>query len=143
MREHSFYGWNKKCAVMGVAKLRRFKLVEEDNRKLKQLVADLSLDKRMLQRVYKQTQSLDRKRVLVKRLQGRYDVRNRGEGHFFNGLLAARITGSWARGDTLLRDVLKAIDGLQNVKEIDDPVRFAPGEIDVRGCDFGSGYIFE
>jgi len=36
---------------MGVAELRRLRQLEEENRKLKQLVADLSLDKEMLQDV--------------------------------------------------------------------------------------------
>jgi putative transposase len=36
---------------MGVAELRRLKQLEEENRKLKRLVADLSLDKAMLQDV--------------------------------------------------------------------------------------------
>ena len=36
---------------MGVAELRRLKQLEEENRKLKQLVANLSLDKVMLQDV--------------------------------------------------------------------------------------------
>ncbi len=36
---------------MGVAEVRRLKVLEEENRKLKQLVADLSLDKQMLQDV--------------------------------------------------------------------------------------------
>jgi putative transposase len=36
---------------MGIAELRRLKILEEENRKLKQLVADLSLDKQMLQDV--------------------------------------------------------------------------------------------
>lgn len=34
---------------MGVAELRRLKQLEEENRKLKTLVADLSLDKQILQ----------------------------------------------------------------------------------------------
>ena len=34
---------------MGTAELRRLRQLEEENRKLKQLVADLSLDKAMLQ----------------------------------------------------------------------------------------------
>jgi putative transposase len=34
---------------MGVAEVRRLKQLEEENKKLKQLVADLSLDKKMLQ----------------------------------------------------------------------------------------------
>ena len=49
--EATFYRWKKKFAGMGVAELRRLKQLEEENRKLKQLVADLSLDKRMLQDV--------------------------------------------------------------------------------------------
>jgi len=36
---------------MGVVELRRLKQLEEENRKLKQLVVDLSLDKKMLQDV--------------------------------------------------------------------------------------------
>ena len=36
---------------MGTAELRRLRQLEEENRKLKQLVADLSLDKAMLQDV--------------------------------------------------------------------------------------------
>ncbi len=47
----TFYRWKKKYAGMGVSELRRLKQVEEENRKLKQLVADLSLDKHMLQEI--------------------------------------------------------------------------------------------
>jgi putative transposase len=36
---------------MGVTEVMRLKILEEENRKLKQLVADLSLDKQMLQDV--------------------------------------------------------------------------------------------
>ncbi len=49
--EQSFYRWKKKYAGLGISELRRLKQVEEENRKLKQLVADLSLDKKMLQDV--------------------------------------------------------------------------------------------
>ncbi len=49
--EQTFYRWKKKFAGMGVSEVRRLKQLEEENRKLKQLVADLSLDKRMLQDV--------------------------------------------------------------------------------------------
>ena len=49
--EQTFYRWKRKYAGLGVAELRRLKQVEEENRKLKQLVADLSLDKKMLQDV--------------------------------------------------------------------------------------------
>ena len=51
--EQTFYRWRKKYIGigMGVAEVRRLKILEEENRKLKQLVADLSLDKQMLQDV--------------------------------------------------------------------------------------------
>jgi len=49
--EQTFYRWKKKYAGMGVGEVRRLKQMEEENRKLKRLVADLSLDKRMLQDV--------------------------------------------------------------------------------------------
>jgi putative transposase len=49
--EQTFYRWKKKYICMGVAEVRRLKILEEENRKLKQLVADLSLDKQMLQDV--------------------------------------------------------------------------------------------
>ena len=49
--EQTFYRWKKKFGGLGVAELRRLKQLEEENRKLKQLVADLSLDKPMLQDV--------------------------------------------------------------------------------------------
>ncbi len=49
--EQTFYRWKKKFAGMGVAEVRRLRVLEEENRKLKQLVADLSLDKQMLQDV--------------------------------------------------------------------------------------------
>ena len=47
----TFYRWKKKFAGMGVAELRRLRQLEEENKKLKRLVADLSLDKAMLQDV--------------------------------------------------------------------------------------------
>ena len=49
--EQTFYRWKKKFAGMGVAEVRKLRILEEENRKLKQLVADLSLDKQMLQDV--------------------------------------------------------------------------------------------
>ena len=49
--EQTFYRWKKKFTGMGVAEVRRLRILEEENRKLKQLVADLSLDKQMLQDV--------------------------------------------------------------------------------------------
>ncbi len=47
--EATFYRWNKVYAGMGVSEIRRLKLLEDENGKLKRLVADLTLDKTMLQ----------------------------------------------------------------------------------------------
>jgi putative transposase len=49
--EQTFYRWKKKYAGLGVAELRRLKQLEEENQKLKMIVADLTLDKQMLQDV--------------------------------------------------------------------------------------------
>ena len=49
--EVTFYRWKKRYAGMGVSELRRLKQLEDENRRLKRLVADLTLDKQMLQDV--------------------------------------------------------------------------------------------
>ena len=49
--EQTFYRWKRKYVGMGVAELRRIRQLEDENRKLKRIVADLSLDKHMLQEV--------------------------------------------------------------------------------------------
>jgi putative transposase len=49
--EQTYYHRKKKYGGLGIGELRRLKQLEEENRKLKQMVADLSLDKHMLQEV--------------------------------------------------------------------------------------------
>ena len=49
--EQTFYRWKRKFAGLGIAELRRLRLPEDENRRLKQLVADLTLDRHMLQEV--------------------------------------------------------------------------------------------
>jgi putative transposase len=44
----TFYNWRKKYGGMDASQLKRLKELEEENRKLKQMYADLSLDKVML-----------------------------------------------------------------------------------------------
>lgn len=51
--EATFYNWKKKFGGLGVTELRKLKQLEEENSRLKQIVADLSLDKQMLQDVLK------------------------------------------------------------------------------------------
>ena len=49
----TFFNWKKKFGGLGTNELRKLRQLEEENRQLKQLVADLSLDKQMLQDVLK------------------------------------------------------------------------------------------
>jgi putative transposase len=51
--EATFYNWKKKYGGLGVNELRQLKQLQDENAKLKQIVADLSLDKQMLQDVLK------------------------------------------------------------------------------------------
>lgn len=46
--EAPFYVWKKRYGGVGPSELRRLRQLEEENRKLKQIEADLSLDKAML-----------------------------------------------------------------------------------------------
>jgi putative transposase len=49
--ENTFYTWKRKFAGIGVAELRELRQLREENARLKRLVADLSLDKHILQDV--------------------------------------------------------------------------------------------
>jgi putative transposase len=49
----TFFNWKKKYGDIGVSELRKLRQLEEENQQLKKLVADLSLDKQMLQDVIK------------------------------------------------------------------------------------------
>ncbi len=49
--EQTFYRWKQKFGGMMPSDVRKLKQLEEENRQLKKLVADLSLDKQMLQDV--------------------------------------------------------------------------------------------
>jgi putative transposase len=49
--EATFYNWRKKYGGLMPSEMRRLKQLEEENGKLRKLVADLSLDRAMLQDV--------------------------------------------------------------------------------------------
>ena len=51
--EATFYNWKKKFGGLGITELRRLRQLQEENSQLKKLVADLSLDKQILQDVLK------------------------------------------------------------------------------------------
>jgi putative transposase len=47
--EQTYYTWKKKYGGLGVSELLELKAIREENRRLKSLVADLSIDKTILQ----------------------------------------------------------------------------------------------
>lgn len=47
----TIYAWRNKYGGLSVSEVARLKQLEDENRKLKQMVAELSLDKQMLQDV--------------------------------------------------------------------------------------------
>ena len=49
--EATYYTWKKKYADLGMTELRRLKMLEDENSRLKRIVADLTLDKQILQEV--------------------------------------------------------------------------------------------
>jgi putative transposase len=53
--EATFYNWKKKYGGLGISELRELRLLKDENARLKQMVADLSLDKQMIQDVIKKS----------------------------------------------------------------------------------------
>jgi putative transposase len=51
--EATYYTWKKKYGDLGVTELKRLKMLEDENARLKRIVADLTLDKQILQDVVK------------------------------------------------------------------------------------------
>jgi putative transposase len=49
--DQTFYRWKRKYGGLGSSELRRLRQLEDENKRLKRLVADLTLDKHMLQEV--------------------------------------------------------------------------------------------
>ena len=49
--EQTFYRWKKRYAKLEIDQVRQLKQLQEENQRLKRLVADLTLDKTMLQDV--------------------------------------------------------------------------------------------
>ena len=49
--EQTFYRWKSKFGGMDVSEAKRLKQLEEENRRLKEMVADLSLDNKILRDV--------------------------------------------------------------------------------------------
>ncbi|MNG68271.1 Transposase [compost metagenome] len=72
--EATFYNWKKKYGGLGVSELRKLRQLEEENAQLKKLVADLSLDKKMLQDVLKKALKPSQHRTMVTGLISDYRI---------------------------------------------------------------------
>ncbi|MEX1397477.1 IS3 family transposase [Escherichia coli] len=73
----TFYTWRKKYGGISPSELKHMRQLEEENLRLKKLVADLSLDKAMLQDVLAKELTLARLREWVRDLQTRYGASER------------------------------------------------------------------
>jgi putative transposase len=71
----TFYAWGKKDAHLGVSELRRLRQLEEENSRLKRLVADLSLDKHMRPEALRKNSRPARRRELTQWFQATFQVR--------------------------------------------------------------------
>ena len=76
--EQTFYRWKKQYGGLEASEVRELKPLREENARLKRLIADLSLDKVMLQEVAsKKMVSASQRRSAVRHLQRRYSVSER------------------------------------------------------------------
>ncbi len=75
--EQTFHRWTKKSGSMGVAEVRRLKQFEDENAKLKRLVADLGRDKAILQDVLRKSLTPGQRRRLVGYARDAYRVTER------------------------------------------------------------------
>lgn len=73
----TFFNWKKKYSGLGVSELRRLRQLEEENNQLKKLVADLSLDKQMLQDVIKKAMKPVFRKQAAVWLQDQYRISGR------------------------------------------------------------------
>ncbi|MBM9401153.1 IS3 family transposase [Gluconacetobacter azotocaptans] len=71
----TYFNWKKKYDGLLPTEMRRLKLLEDENAKLRKLVADLSLDREMLQDVIRRKNLRPaRKRKLVDAVRGEWDI---------------------------------------------------------------------
>jgi len=57
--EATFFVWKRKFGQLGVTELRKMRMLEEENARLKRLVTDLTVDRHMLQEVLRERSEAD------------------------------------------------------------------------------------
>jgi putative transposase len=70
----TFFNWKRKFSGLGTAELRSLRQLEDENSRLKQVVADLTLDKQMLQDILKKILRTRQRQELIKKLIDEYRV---------------------------------------------------------------------
>jgi len=112
--EATFFNWKKKFGGLGVGELRRLRQLEEENSKLKQLAADLSLDKQMLQDIFKKIiLRQPQKRELVLYIQDNYRISLRRTCRLVMLSHSVWYYQPHAREDRLLRMRMKEISSVR------------------------------
>jgi putative transposase len=74
--KETFQIWKKKYGELGASEGCRLRQLEEENLRLKRVVADLTLDKNILQEVIKKDQKPSRRRRLAQWIRQTYGVAN-------------------------------------------------------------------
>ena len=77
MSSATFYAWKRKFAGMDVSDAKRLKALEEENRRLKQMVAELALDNQMLKTVNGKMVRPAARREAVQMLRAQFGVSER------------------------------------------------------------------
>ncbi|MGQ3002537.1 MAG: IS3 family transposase [Hydrogenophaga sp.] len=106
----TFYVWKKRYGGVGPSELRRLRQLEEENRKLKQIVADLSLDKAMLQAVVgKKALRPSQRRELVPELMQRFGCSQRNALRVVKMSASTYLYVSQRKDEGLLKARIKEI----------------------------------
>ncbi|WP_297655995.1 IS3 family transposase, partial [Hydrogenophaga sp.] len=106
----TFYVWKKRYGGVGPSELRRLRQLEEENRKLKQIVADLSLDKAMLQAVgRKKALRPSQRRELVPELMQRVGCSQRNALRVVKMSASTYLYVSQCKDEGLLKARIKEI----------------------------------
>jgi putative transposase len=107
--EATYYNWKKRYGGLGVPELRRLKQLEEENQHLNQLVADLSLDKQMLQDLLKKVLKPVQRRHAAHHLLDAYRISARRACRVLNSQRASFAYQAHRRDDTVLRQLLREL----------------------------------
>jgi Transposase len=75
--EATFYNWKKKYGGLGISELCELRMLKDENVRLKKMVADISLDKQMLQDVIEKALKSIQKKQLADYLSHQYRVSTR------------------------------------------------------------------